>query len=130
MLITVTNRHDGCLYYVSVINHHSNLVIRKELPGGYLFLDLAFNFKYEAAIWKRRPIPVFSKPLLIVDIDDVHVNHQLRRKSSQPWSNSCCEMSQLNIYLATMPLSSSINTMSSRFIISYAGSSSFERSSN
>jgi hypothetical protein len=70
MLQKVKNRHDGCLYYVSVVNRRKTLTIRKELPGGYLAFNLDFNFRYEAAIWKKRPIPVFSKPLVIVNLDD------------------------------------------------------------
>jgi hypothetical protein len=70
MLQTVTNRHNGCLYYVSAIHRQKKLTIRKELMEGDLAFNLTFNFKYEAAIWNKRPIPLFSKPLLVMDLDD------------------------------------------------------------
>jgi hypothetical protein len=64
----MANRHDRRLYYVSVIERRKALMINRRYD--FLTFDLTFNFRYEAAVWDKRPIPILSKPLLLIDLDD------------------------------------------------------------
>jgi hypothetical protein len=67
-LLEVINRHDGHLYYVSVIKCCKSLKMHHQYD--FLRLDLTFNFRYEAVVWNKQPIPLFTKPILILNLDD------------------------------------------------------------
>src|ERR1700690_2265397 len=76
-LIRIANLHDGRIYYASVVDRRKRMVVHKPVrldEGEIDFGPITFNLRYEAAIWDHPP-SLFSRPLLIINMDAGHRPH-------------------------------------------------------
>lgn len=65
----VKNVHDGKTYSISIIPTKKQMAIPSAPEYRHLLPPTVFNLIFEAAIYAKRP-KVFSKPLLVIHVDD------------------------------------------------------------